>query len=520
MHNVVDVRDAPYSAAGDGVRDDFDSFRRALEDVRAGGLVVVPPGRYRVSQSIQIHAGCAIEGTHQAENVCAIVGDNGLIGPVIDIVDGANVSVRNLTVLRATDDPDRGDIGVQVRGDYCLLENVLISHHGIACSIFGGLRKTPSREYLQTCGVKLNRVQCYNVKTAYCQVRDSVQVTFTSCDFGRTGGETVGPVDAYVRIEGKVDTLNFIRCQFNHVPVYPRPNKEGDVFRGLFFKDASGGQVLNLIGCHMELVGFPFWFENTQEWSRIYISNCTISGNEKRLLFVKNNADPTLPSTVLSQCSISCGHIDYVIRAEDGVKVDRDNGVWTYPERGPTEQRVRDIYLNLVRGFTPDDDLVDRYVPAASDEDALRSTIIRDNAEKIIRYAYWFFTGHSVNDRWLSGSIPYVNTNGVGKLHDSIVNDYHGTHVVEYLYQYIFDTAIDASNIQGYKDYLRAHGYVRLAEQFVDDYITGLYTSGLPVIPHSRRRSGDPPLWELPLAPLKLGLSTDADMSEGPDSRL
>src|SRR4051794_28567418 len=120
MSGSIDVRDAslPSPARGDGVQDDSGAFDDALAEMqrRGGGLVVVSPGRYRVSRTISVPPRCALEGTLQAEDVCAIVGDPSLRGPVVEISGGANVSVRNLTIRRGTDDPDPVDVGVLVRG--------------------------------------------------------------------------------------------------------------------------------------------------------------------------------------------------------------------------------------------------------------------------------------------------------------------------------------------------------------------------------------------------------------------
>lgn len=48
---VINLKEAPYSAIGDGVADDRAALARALGEARTGDTVLIPPGRYRIALS-------------------------------------------------------------------------------------------------------------------------------------------------------------------------------------------------------------------------------------------------------------------------------------------------------------------------------------------------------------------------------------------------------------------------------------------------------------------------------------
>ena len=45
---AVSLKDAPFSAAGDGVADDRPALAKALASLKAGDTLIVPPGTYRI----------------------------------------------------------------------------------------------------------------------------------------------------------------------------------------------------------------------------------------------------------------------------------------------------------------------------------------------------------------------------------------------------------------------------------------------------------------------------------------
>lgn len=60
----VNVRDAPYNAAGDGTTNDAPAFQHALDDVgnQGGGIVFVPTGNYLIDGSLSVPAATVLKG--------------------------------------------------------------------------------------------------------------------------------------------------------------------------------------------------------------------------------------------------------------------------------------------------------------------------------------------------------------------------------------------------------------------------------------------------------------------------
>jgi hypothetical protein len=65
---VVNVRQAPFGAAGDGKTDDTAAIRRAIDSVEGeGGVVYLPDGNYRISGVLFVHGnGTVVRGESQA----------------------------------------------------------------------------------------------------------------------------------------------------------------------------------------------------------------------------------------------------------------------------------------------------------------------------------------------------------------------------------------------------------------------------------------------------------------------
>ncbi len=62
---IVSIKDAPYNAAGDGVTDDTAAIKACIADVAAqgGGMVYIPAGQFKVTESITVPTGVELRGT-------------------------------------------------------------------------------------------------------------------------------------------------------------------------------------------------------------------------------------------------------------------------------------------------------------------------------------------------------------------------------------------------------------------------------------------------------------------------
>jgi hypothetical protein len=58
----VNVKDFPFSAAGDGVADDTDSIQRAIDSCPEGMVVYIPSGTYNITRTISFQKGIVLRG--------------------------------------------------------------------------------------------------------------------------------------------------------------------------------------------------------------------------------------------------------------------------------------------------------------------------------------------------------------------------------------------------------------------------------------------------------------------------
>ena len=49
---IINVKDTPYQAAGDGVTDDTEAIQRAFDSMVEGSMVVIPPGVYKITNLV------------------------------------------------------------------------------------------------------------------------------------------------------------------------------------------------------------------------------------------------------------------------------------------------------------------------------------------------------------------------------------------------------------------------------------------------------------------------------------
>ncbi len=107
----ANVREAPYSAVGDGKTDDTPAFQKALDAVgeAGGGIVFVPTGRYMIKTHLSIPAGTSLVGVARAprsykpespgSTLLAVEGAGSTEGtPFITLV-GPNSTLEGLTVF-------------------------------------------------------------------------------------------------------------------------------------------------------------------------------------------------------------------------------------------------------------------------------------------------------------------------------------------------------------------------------------------------------------------------------------
>lgn len=107
----VNVRKAPYLAAGDGKTDDAHAFQKALDRVGAegGGIVFVPTGRYLIKSHLSIPAGTSLVGVGRApltysrdvpgSTLLAVEGAGSTDGPAFVTLRGPNSTIEGITIF-------------------------------------------------------------------------------------------------------------------------------------------------------------------------------------------------------------------------------------------------------------------------------------------------------------------------------------------------------------------------------------------------------------------------------------
>jgi len=107
----ADVRQAPYSAAGDGKTDDTPAFQKALDDVGAagGGIVFVPTGNYMIKTHLKVPAGTSLVGVGRApmaysakspgSTLLAVEGAGSIEGAPFLMLLGPNSTLEGITVF-------------------------------------------------------------------------------------------------------------------------------------------------------------------------------------------------------------------------------------------------------------------------------------------------------------------------------------------------------------------------------------------------------------------------------------
>lgn len=93
--DIVDVV-TDYGAKGDGVTDDTQAVKRALEGVPLGGTVYFPPGKYRLTETIELRGktlcGSLYGAWNADENFLPTLIIDHLEGPAIHALDGACIT--------------------------------------------------------------------------------------------------------------------------------------------------------------------------------------------------------------------------------------------------------------------------------------------------------------------------------------------------------------------------------------------------------------------------------------------
>ena len=293
--NVLD-----YGAVGDGVADDTAAFNSALL-ANQNGIVQVPAGIYRVTNTINIPALTTLEGLSSgssatAGNGGAVILADLAVSPIISMdggVGSASVNLISINVSRAVGSIPVGSIGVRLDStDEAIVQDVIVSRSAIGFEVLGQL------------SITFDKCNTFAITDTHVVLNDAFEVSFTNCRFGRNGGVDFA-CNQFVKITGGGDTYRFIGCQFNQ--------SGNSILRGIFLESySSANGILYVGGSHIENISGAFIASvDASAFQRIGIDTSTISLSATTPLFA-------LAENLLTELSISnCQSIDASVTLEN-----------------------------------------------------------------------------------------------------------------------------------------------------------------------------------------------------------
>lgn len=241
--SVLSVKD--FGAKGDGVTDDYAAIQAALNQAQLTfSGVDLGNGQYRVSSGLVVPAGVTFftQSSGEGYNGVAVVGGGEIIAdlsvPVVVTLNGgsasASCSIKGIFVGRAAGTIPAGSIGIKcLSTDNCFFEETVSTRHSIAYSVEGQLAIT-----LQGCN-------SFAITDTHLQLKNVVEVAVINSRFGRNGGADLS-ANSYVRITGAVDTVSFVRTQFNQ----SGQNVAGPILDLVSYNSPNG--IITLSACHAE----------------------------------------------------------------------------------------------------------------------------------------------------------------------------------------------------------------------------------------------------------------------------
>lgn len=263
LAETVSAKD--FGAIGNGTTDDYAAIQAALNNAPGGSTVMLPPGNYRVSAGLIVPAGKGLAGTTEGDAATGartqITGDLA-VAAIVTLNGGVaseSTGIRNVNIGRAAGTIPANCAGLVVTStDNPVVEDVTIYRQAYGWKITGQL------------GINFNRVNTTQITRAHGFLQTTVEATFLNCRFGRNGGQDLACF-TIIEIDGvSVDTVNFIRCQFN---------QSGNMaVRGVYFNNYTNPNgIFNFIGCHIENISAAFIASNASTTiDRVNMTACTV----------------------------------------------------------------------------------------------------------------------------------------------------------------------------------------------------------------------------------------------------
>lgn len=148
----VDVRS--HGAAGDGMNDDTAAFRAAIAEAakQGGGTVRVPPGTYRITDSLHLPTGITLRGENRRAS--RLLAPPGVDFDLLKIDEAEDVVISDLSLMEenpGTAKPKGFGIAINNGTKFLLVENVNVTGFSSGISLGRTEEKEVSRIVLRNC---------------------------------------------------------------------------------------------------------------------------------------------------------------------------------------------------------------------------------------------------------------------------------------------------------------------------------------------------------------------------------
>ena len=253
---VLNLKDAPFAAAGDGTTDDRPALARAFAAARPGDTVLIPPGSYRMvltKAALAVPAGVTLWG-RSGQAKLALSSDGGTGDYRAFLRTGSDVTLEGLTFERDGDFPA---VLLPVFGD---ATNVTVRD----CRIVGNAARFPDRY--------CHAIQL-GVGTLVTLVLDGVEIE--DCTYGLFQAN-----DAKGTVEGvTVDRSRFERNAASDLEF----NSPRGAMRNVFVRDC----IFRDNRCKSAGAGFAVGFANVASGC---VQNCRIENYSSEALHVEDRS--------------------------------------------------------------------------------------------------------------------------------------------------------------------------------------------------------------------------------------
>lgn len=251
----INLKDAPFSAVGDGTTDDRPALARALSTLKPGDTLLIPPGNYRIvltKEPLAIPAGTTLWGHGRSRFALHSSGGPSEFRHFLH--PGSDVSLEGLTIERAGDFPT---VLLPVFGD---ASNITLRN----CTIIGNVARFPGT-YCQAIQVGVGKVK--NLALRGIEIKD--------CTYGLfQASESTGVVDGVTVEDSRFERNTASDLEFNA----PNGDIRNVLVRACFFRD-------NL--CKTGAAGFAVGFANVTNGR---VENCHIRNYSSEALHIEDRS--------------------------------------------------------------------------------------------------------------------------------------------------------------------------------------------------------------------------------------